>query len=308
MTEAELFSALGKPLGTNPAIALQPIPLPVWTPETGPYHKVQYVIEIVGPNLIPAQTVKSLLEQSKRASLGNPELYVMAPGMRRWQAMWAGDNSISYDSLAFAWDLVTPRGQISEATATKLWNRAEGFAKTIQRRAAPLPPPSDAAIAAKNISALRDSLDIGVDLLIAPRKEPISTAKLCEVAYSIGFSLHESGLLEFRQQGWPEALVTILPAFEGEYFDVRTCPTLDGVAIGFSLPCSPSPEQALDRTFDAAQKLCDALDGVASNDEGRIADAYLLRQWSELASKASAELEKVGIKPGSAEALRIFTP
>lgn len=308
MTEAELFSILGRPLGLNPERVLTPIKLPSWKPESGPYHKVQFVIELIGPSLIPHTAAKSILEGAARTSVGDPEIYVMAPGQSRWQALWAGDANIAYDSLAFAWDLVTERGTITEPSANELLRRAERFANTVNRRAAPLPPPRDAASAAKNLAAIKEGLDIGVDILLTPKGGIMAMQDLIPEAYEIGFSLRESGLLEWRIPGWPEPILTLFPAYEGEQFDPRVTPQCGGAAVGFSVPCSPSPLEALDRAFAAADALSERLDAAATDDEGRLLSPSLRTQWVQLLERAVTEIERVGIKPGSAEALRLFMP
>ncbi|SRR5581483_2595607 len=308
MTEAELFAFFGKPLGLNPEAALQPVNLPVWKPETGPYYKVQYVIELIGPNLISAQQAKALLEQNARTALGNPEIYVMIPGQSRWQTLWPGEPNLTYDSLAFAWDLVSENGQITAATANELWKRTETVGKTLQRRAAPLPPPDDAARAASNLRTIKDSLDIGLDILISPKSDPFDAKRVFECAYEMGFALRNSGLLEWKQQGWPEPLLTIFPAYEGDLLDPKSCPTLDGLAIGFSVPCSPAPEQMLERTVLASDAFCEKLGGTAADDDGRpMTPEAVVRLGSSLAN-AVRELRSAGLEPGSAEALRLFSP
>lgn len=306
MNEQQLFAYLGKQLEPDGDSALAPLRLAPWKPETGPFHKVQFVIEIAGSNLIPGDRARELLEPTVRASFGEPEVYVMAPGERRWRPLWSGDNSITFDSMALAWDFVTSSGKLTAASASELWKRAEQYASALGRRAFPLPPPEDAAKAADNLEQVRDALDIGVDVLLRTLEPRLDLTALVVAAYEVGFRMGSSGVLEWRQSGWPEPLLTILPDEGDEVFGVDA--PIRGVDIGFTVPCSPDPEQSLERLFTAAERIGAKMDLPVLTEEGEPLSESAKNNIRKMLAAALDTFDRIQLKPGSAEALRLFEP
>jgi len=150
----------GRPLQPDPKVALKTCTLNRQIP--GPQHKVQYVVELVGPRTIPTQSAASCLDSRWRNALGDPEIFVMAASDDRWRPYEAGDQAAAYDSLAFAWDFVSRRGSLSNAAAQNLLNVAEQLGKALSRRAMPMPPPSDVEPAVRAVEEAAEHLDIGV--------------------------------------------------------------------------------------------------------------------------------------------------
>ncbi len=69
-----MSAAFGSP---NPGVALPP-PASL-TEKSGPLHRVELVIEIVGPKSMPAKSVAALLQPDWFRALGEPRMWVMAP-------------------------------------------------------------------------------------------------------------------------------------------------------------------------------------------------------------------------------------
>lgn len=305
MNEQQFFKLIGRELSPDPSRALRPISMPTWEPESGPYHKVQYVIELVGPNLIPAIQAKSLLEQRTRGSLGHPEIYVMVPGEKHWKTLWTGDDAMTYDSIAFAWDLVAKRGTLSSANAKELWSRCDKLGAQWTRRAIPMPPPDEVDAAAQRLKSIRDSLDVGVDVSVQKEYGPMETMRAVEEAYALGFRFGASGLLEWKSQGWPEPLLWVYPIADDSALSVDGG-GIEGLAIGYSLPCSPSPLDVLERLFESADAIARATGSSAFDPDG-----YPLTESARAAMRKSVQLgaktlTDLGLRPGSAEALRLF--
>jgi hypothetical protein len=308
VTEAQLFAWLGEELAADSESALTPIPLSHQGPDTGPYLKVQFVIELVGKEFIPGAAAKELIQPGTRAAFGDPEVYVMVPGQERWRALWTGDDALAYDSLAFAWDLVSLRGELSSGSARELYARAEKLALSMNRRAVPLRPLDDVDSAAANLRAVQESLDIGFDASVLPAIGAFETIAVIRAAYSLGYRLSASGLLEWRRQGWGEALLTLYPLGSPESFDPKRWPTVSGVGIGFSVACSPAPRETLERLFSTLDGMVARLGGVAADDEGApLGDAERATLRGAMAAALRA-FEQVGLEPGSPEALRLFEP
>lgn len=304
MTESELFAAIGRELTVVPSRALKPVTLPPFKPDVGPYHKVQYVIELVGPQFVQASNAKALLEPKAKAGLGDPEIYVTVPGQSRWMALWTGDSALAYDSIAFAWDLISEKGSLSSKNASELWKRAEQVAKTLSRRAIPLPPPDQVDSAVINLQQIKDAFDIGIDLALdAPFNTPLDTAAAVETAYAIGFRLGGSGLLEWKQQGWPEALLTILPA-DGE--DIPIGGGLSGLTLGYSFATCPAPDGVLERLLTASKAIASACGAQVIDSDGRLLSPDIETEMRANLNAALDSFEAAGLKPGTPEAMRLF--
>ncbi len=306
MNEGKLFQLLGRELSADPHKALHPVSMPGWEPETGPYHKVQYVIELVGPNLVPATQAKSLLDSKTRASLGDPEVYVMVPGEPRWRVLWTGDTAISYDSLAFAWDLVSKRGALSSANAKELWSRCDRIGAPWTRRAIAMPPPDEVEAAAQRLHSIRESFDVGVDLIIQRDIGAFETLRAVEEAYAFGFRFGESGLLEWRSQGWPEPLLWVYPIEDESGLSTLIEGGVEGLAIGYSLPCSPSPVDVFDRLQEAAEGIARATEAIVYDTDGHVLTESSRVSMRKNVLLGAQTLTDLGLRPGSAESLRLF--
>lgn len=307
MTEAELFLRTGT-LEPDRARCLRPVTLPPFKIDVGPYHKVQYVIELVGKQLIPSASAMQLISPRAKASMGEPEVYVMIPGQQRWRALWQGEDALTFDSLAFAWDLVSTRGHITRESAGELLRRAEEIAMPLNRRAIPLRTPEETEAAAKNLVEVKNNLDIGMDAALEPSVDIFQTENVLKTAYALGYRIRDNGLLEWRQQGWEEALLTLYPLGSANDFDMNRTPAVSGIGIGFSVPCSPSPAEVLERLFESLSNLQSALGGTAHDDEGDSLDEKRRAELRQVMQHALDAFSRIGLAPGSPEALRLFEP
>jgi hypothetical protein len=304
VTEERFFQLIGREVGIDPARALKPVRLPQWAPETGPYPKVQYIVELVGPNLIPGDAARKLVAGAMKSALGGPETYVMAPGEKRWRPLWTGDTAPAYDSLAFAWDLVSERGKLTSQSAKELWSRAERAAKQIQRRAIPMPPHDEVSRFAEQLREIQETLDIGVDITIRPATSSFELEHALVEFYSLGYRFGASELLEWRQPGWPEPLLWVLPLASDSEFSGEG---VLGLNVGFSYPCSPSPEEVFDRLIETAS-IATRCESDAYDADGQLLTDERIAEARANLKQAAAAFASAGIEPGSAEALRLFEP
>lgn len=307
MNEKQLFAALGEELSADPSRELQPLRLPPFEPTVGPYLKVQYVIELVGKEPIPAEAAKELLAPGAQASLGEPEVFVMSPLDRRWKVLWPGEQDTAFDSLALAWDLVSSRGRISEASAQELWNRCAQVASRLNRKGVPLSMPEDAASRAAALEEFRDAMDVGVDIAVMSAAG-LSTVVVVKTAYALGYRLGASQLLEYRQTGWPEALLAVYPLGNATEFDPRRHAMLEGVGVGYQVAANPDPEGALRAALQTAKELAEACSAAAFLDDGAPLTPASEEMLFRNLSIALDAFDQAGIQPGSPEALRLFAP
>lgn len=262
-----------------------------------PVRAAQFVVELVGPRTVPATQAMELLRPDWRGALGQPELWAMRPADTVWNPLRAAQFG-SYDSLALAWDLVTPVGEMSPPAAEHLVATAERFAHGIGRQAIPLVAPADLPSEVRRIRTAADALDAGTSVLVvAPRPVAVS---------EFGRELERLGLTPFgpddeREWGWfgvghPEPLFAATPF---------GAPMTDGLTLGFRLARCPDPNVAIEGLFRTVDEL--AKTGLAAFDEDRKplvpATREALRQGARAATQA---LDSVGLRPGSWAALKVF--
>ena len=259
----------------------------------GPVRAAQFVVEIVGPRTVPAVQAAELLRPDLRAGFGHPELWAMRPADTAWMPLRAATHG-SYDSLALAWDLVTPLGEMTEASAAHLVGLLERFANPLGRRAIPLTALADVAREVQRLKRVVEALDAGVSvLLVAPRPAPVA---------EFGRELEALGLTPFGEEwGWfgeahPEPLFAATP-FES--------PLTDGLTLGFRLARCPAPNVAIEGLFQTVDAL--ARTGLAAFDESRRPLAPATRDALREGARAGTQaLDSVGLRPGSWAALKAF--
>ncbi len=305
MTEQQLFEAIGEHLGPDEHRLPPPLKIPPFTPTTGPYIQVQFIIELVGQTPIQREAALELLKDDARRALGMPDLYRMAPSDLRWRPLWVGDESPQYDSLCFAWDLVRDDKTLTKSAADALWQRCQRVAESMGRKAVPLALPEDAAKRAELLKQFREQMDVGVDVAIT-KPGGLPTEQVVRAAYAMGYRLGASELLEYRQSGWPEALLTIFPLGEAIEFHPTKNRTLAGVGVGYSVPANPDPEGAFRVLIHTAKGIAERTNGGIVLETGERLDAAKEDELRRTLAIVLDNFEKIGIKPGSAEALRLF--
>lgn len=304
---ASIPDIFGGPLERDPAVALKPFPVTTVSP--APIHKVQYVVEVVGPRTMAAQSAKVCLETRWKNALGDPEIYVMAAVDERWRPLVAGDPAGAYDSLAFAWDFVTDRGSLSCAAAQDLLNVAEQFAKPLSRRAMALPPPADVDPVVAAIKDAAEHLDIGVGLTIAPRYEALPEKSVWVECAALGLQGDSKGLFEWTVPGWEEPLLTLSSLGDKESFSLQAVmngATHPGLSLGFRVARSPNPVQVLDACLRIAEHFERKLGTITLDDTDQPLDAAGRQRLIGLLSQALSTFTAVGLTPGSPAALKVF--
>ncbi len=297
----------GQPLAPKPEVALPQIPT-IPSSKFGPEHKVQYVIELVGPKSSPASTVSSLLDPRWHEALGQPNVFVMAPGDDGWQTLSSRADG-SYDSIALAWDMLSEQGELTSKAAEHLLQVAEGFATHLQRRAMPLPPPADIDRYLVSLLDIRESLDIGVEILLVPKVSEFLEKDVWVALSELGYDLKPSGFFEVLPANSHLPLISVTPMGGASSFSlsaVQSGVRHPGLLIGFSLPLSPNPDYSLDAAFKTADHLVNQLHAAAFTDEDRPLSHSVRAEMRQNLGMAVQALEGVGIVPGSLASQILF--
>lgn len=297
----------GQPLVSDPTVALPPldIVLPV---KSGPLHKVQFVIEFVGPRSIPAPAAAHLLGAEWYQALGQPQLHAMRPADLHWQSLTPNTDG-SYDSLALSWDLISAKGTFSSASAQHLFQTAERFAPFIQRRAVPLPIPADVKPVVDALLEVRDALDIGFALQVYGPPQGYAERNLWVTCARLGLSFGSEGSFDWNLPGASDPLFSITPFGTTDAFSlagVQSGLHHEGVTIGFHLPICPAPAQALQGCFHAAQVFSRDLGGQVMDDDGRKLNDRVKDELRGNLREAISLFARAGMTTGSPEARKLF--
>jgi len=304
---ADPSTIFGQPLARDPRVALPSMP-PKRADKAGPQHKVQFVIELVGPRSVPAAAAAALLGAQWFSSLGEPEAYAMAPADNDWKPLTNTTNG-SYDSLALAWDLISPKGELTSQAAAHLFRMAESFGSHIQRRAMPLPPPADINRYVTPLRELADALDIGLEIMLIPKGPNFTERGIWVACAALGLDLGSDGFFELRAPGFTEPLLTVTPMGGADAFSltaVQAGVTHAGLMMGFSVPRSPDPTFSLAAAFQTTDYLCQTLNAAAFNDADQMLGPTTRNELTSNLNAAVRTLSGVGIEPGSQAAMKLF--
>jgi hypothetical protein len=297
----------GQPLQPDPMVALPSLDISP-PAKTGPLHKVQFVVEFVGPRSIPAPAAAHLLAAEWYQALGQPQLHAMRPADLYWQPLTPSTDG-SYDSLALSWDLVTPRGTLSAASANHLLQTAERFAPFIQRRAIPLPTPTEVEKVVAALIEVREALDIGFSLSVYAPRQGYAERDLWIVCSRLGMAFGPEGSFDWTLAGFPYPMFSVTPFGNTDAFslaNVNAGVHHPGVTIGFSLPTCPAPAQALQGCFHAANVISRELGGEVLDDSDRKLNDRVRNEIKENLRQALSLFARAGMTTGSAEARKLF--
>lgn len=296
----------GQPLGADASIALPKMTLP--SPlKIGPLHKVQYVIEFVGPRSVLAIQACQLLEPSWYMALGQPQMWVMRPADLRWQPLTSATDG-SYDSLALTWDLLSPAGQLSSAAATQLYLTADRLTHHLGRRPLPLPEPATVDSTVRTAIQTNELLDIGFAVTVVGHQDFAERAIWIEAA-RLGLEFAPDGSFEWRMHGHPSPLLSVVPFGDQDHFSlahVQAGIRHTGVSIGFNMPRNAAPRQALDGALLVANHFAHALKGAIFTDDQRPFTPNDHRHLVQSLDQALLLFSQIGMVPGSAESLKLF--
>jgi hypothetical protein len=302
----DVQSLFGGPLQPDPAVALRP-PANLPRPKSGPLHKVQYVIELVGPHSVLASSAAALLSPQWVAALGEPQMYAMAPSDTEWRPLTTNATG-SYDSIALTWDIVSPRGELTSAAAEHLQRAVEQFAPSIQRRVMPLPIPADIDKTKRQLVQLRDNLDVGFGMAVLP-PAGIPERAVWTTCARLGMDIGPTGEFEWRVPGWNLPLLSVSPLGPADQFSLRAVQASavhPALSLGFNVPTNPGPAETLEACFQVADALAASCAGTVIDENDRPLTEKSKNTYRENLKEAIHALTSVGFAPGSPEALRLF--
>lgn len=261
------------------------------------------MVELVGPRTVTAAEIAVLNTPAWSLPLGEPKLWVMTGADIAWRRPSAHDTA--YDSVALTWRIVRGEDTLSRTSAEHLATLADQFAAHIQRRAMPLPSPSEIDERVLKLKQLRDGLDVGLSVYLNPIGASFRDEDVAKLARAAGLNWEPSGLYEWRVPGWPLPLLGLGSA-EGPFSAKPLQQIHSGLDIGFHVPSSPAAPMVLERVFELADNLAELLRGTVTDEEDRPLDAKARMRWRAELEAAITALERVKFPPGSPATLALF--
>lgn len=310
MDSDSLATLFGTDSLLDPAVALDLNSIRLPSDKPGPLTKVQFMIEIVGPRSVPSAAALSILDSPWREGLGEPEVYVMGAMDSAWRAPMRPDPAGSLDSIVLVWDYLSRRGSLCRAAAERLLQTAERFANGLQRRAMPLPTPDMVDRIVATLQDLREGLDIGFEVGVAPVTGDLIETEIWRSCLRLGLQLAPDGTFGWRSPKHPLPLLTVASWDEGAHFSLsgaRAGSPHSAIGVGFNVPTCPDPEAVLKACFHVAQTLANAQSAVAIDDEGRPYDAGMRASAQSALQQAIEALRRSALTPGSRECLKLFS-
>jgi hypothetical protein len=297
----------GVPLKPDPAIALEGLKIDSGH-KTGPMHKVQFVIEFVGPRSMAGRDVSRLLDKDWFQALGQPTIYVMRPSDLQWTRLVTATDG-SFDSLALAWDYITEQGNISSASALQLLQFAERFGPSISRRAMPLPHPGDVNQVVRDLLVARNEMDIGFALSAKASQTGYLEKDLWIECARLGLDFAPGGTFDWKAKSHQGVLLSVSPVGATDAFSLRNVEhgfVHEGVTVGFRVPTCPAPAQALEGCFHVAEHIVRDLGGLVLDESGKLLVERSKGDLRGLLRQAVSLFTQLGITVGSPEALKLF--
>lgn len=309
MNSPDLEAIFGAPLECDPAIALNPDALRLPLPKTGPLPMVQFQIEIVGPRSMKAAQALAVLDEPWRSGLGYPEVYVMDASDPGWRAPSRPENAASLDSLVLCWDYLSAKGSLSANACARLVHAAEPFAKSLDRRAMPMPLPQDVDRKVADLKQRQEALDIGFEVGVISGTSTLSEREIWRTCAALGLDLAANGAFVWRAPGWSLPLLSVASWDDGASFSLdgaRAGRQHEAIGVGFNVPTNPDPVTSLSACFQVAQALAAALGALVTDDEGIPYDARKRAETVNAMAQALEAFRRAGLVPGSREALKLF--
>lgn len=305
-------TVFGRPLRPDSTVALTQAGWRMPRPDSPLAIGVRFVIELVGERSVEAGPVRMLLEDDWQRGLGNPDLWVMSGADSTWRQLSRDDETPHFDSVALTWSIVQGDEALSKASCEHLEKACEDLARAIGRRAVAVPRPDDIEVIARNLSQIRDGLDVGCEFgVVAPAGRGLSEREIWLAATDLGFAHSPSGLFEFRIPNWPLPVLTIQSWGDSARFSLAgaALPALHpAIGVGFSVPVSPDPETAFRCCLSAVRHLAERTGGqIVDEDENPLTDKGRHRMEEGLYAGLSA-LQKAGVPAGSHAARALFAP
>lgn len=208
---------------------------------------------------------------------------------------------VYYQAFVAGLQAVSRNGVASAAELAEFNNQVDAFAQLIGGKV----KHTDAAAFGEVAQAL-DDFCARVDRTIALHLmagSSVNARDIRNAAEQCGFQLHEDGRFYFRAKNGQPVFSIAMPddtPFNGQQ-------NYRGFSMLFDIPHVPAGEKTFDLFMDLAVSLTGQLNLDLYNDNGEEVSTQWLRDLRAFVLARQEEMLKVGIKPGSKTALRLFS-
>ncbi|STZ75611.1 cell division protein ZipA C-terminal FtsZ-binding domain-containing protein [Bergeriella denitrificans] len=210
---------------------------------------------------------------------------------------------VYYQGFVMGLQAVSRNGLAEEEELAQFNRQVDAFALQVNGKV----KHTDAAAFTEVARAL-DDFCLRVDQTIAIHlvsQTDLNASEMRAALESVGFALQEDGL--FRFAGENGSSMFTVSTMDGSPFTAQAGQTYPGFSMLLDIPHVPAGEKNFDRFMDLAVKLSGQLGLDLVNDKQEEVSTQWLKDVRAYVLARQEEMLKVGIKPGSKTALRLFS-
>lgn len=266
---------------------------------------LDYIAEIEAPARIPEPALAELL--GKIAACGKPARAAgFDPHSGQWREL-TRDGDGRPTRLRVALQLANRGGPVHAAQLEMFCDAVRACAERVAGRAV-CPDPQAALRSARDLDAFCSAVDVAIGVnIVAPEGTSFSGTKIRSAAEAAGLHLGPDGLFHYRDEA-QRTLFTLDNHEPAPFLPEQIANlTTRGVTLLLDVPRVADGPLALGRMLEVARALGAALGGrLVDDNRVELSEAGIARIHEQLRA-IHAEMERRGIRPGGARALRLFS-
>jgi FtsZ-interacting cell division protein ZipA len=268
-----------------------------------PHPSLDYVARIQLEKPLPASAFSLLVAQTRNLSK-QVRFAGLNSASGHWEELRA---SATYKELSAGLQLADRSGPASDADVSRFSEMVRRAAASVKAHAL-CPPLHQALASAIELDQFCADVDVTIGLnIIARRNQPFAASRLAALAEAIGFKLASNGNFEFHAEDG--SLVFSLCDHEGAPFTGGRINGMSthGVTLLLDVPRVAEGLPAFDTMVALANDLCEPLDGVLVDDNGKPLNERGIENIRTQLRDIYDKMQARQISAGSPRARRLFS-
>jgi len=280
-------------------------------PEQKPDERIDFVANINGEKVVARDSVLGIYRQHEYLIERAHRIFGRRSGSGLWRELDREPASGTYGDIALSIQLVDSRGPVTESDLNRFAQLGLRLADALERPLKFNLSFEEALARARELEKFCEQFDLLAIINIVSRSEEGFAGRDIErAAAAAGLELGQMNIFHRRNpagNGCPNlfSLANMLKPGEFRPDELDTLRTR-GLSLFMNVPCTPDPIRVFREMSDAAQLLCDQLDGELRDSQHKPLSADQLKGISKVIEKSVAGMHKAGIEPGSPLATRLF--
>lgn len=283
----------------------------VSTPQNMPDAKIDFIINLPGRGPVTRNKALGIYKQREYELTRPRGVY----GLRYVGGVWSNldkdPETTQYSDLSLAIQLLDSKGPIDESELTTFGQIGLKLADVLDRPTRLSMTYEQAVERARELDRFCKKFDAIASINVVPLSEQGFPGRALEqVAGELGMQF---GAMNIFHKKNDEALgcrhvYSMADLYEPGEFRPETFDTYHarGLTLFMQIPCTHSPVSAFDQMTEAAEKLCQKLEGKMLDHDKRPLTEKGLMVIRDQIQMMTREMQAEGITPGSETALRLF--